>query len=156
MDIVLLATFFVGLASGFIGAIVGGGGLISIPFLIFIGLPPHTAIATNQLGALGLAIGAITRFIRSKEIQWRYIIPFTILAIGGGYLGSHILIETHEDLVRMIIVIFMLAILPVIFLKPKIGIQHSAPGSVRRIIGFVLYFLAFDSLIVNPKKSIKI
>ena len=67
----LIAIFFIGLGSNFIGAIAGGAGLISIPFLIFTGLPPHVAIATNKLGALGLNISVIPKFWKEKQIVWK-------------------------------------------------------------------------------------
>ena len=54
--ITLFLTFLIGVLASFIGAIVGGGGLLSIPFLMFIGLPPQTAIATNKFGSVGLSM----------------------------------------------------------------------------------------------------
>ena len=48
MEIFTLALILlIGLATGFVDSVVGSGGLISIPFLIFSGLPPHVAIATD-------------------------------------------------------------------------------------------------------------
>ena len=50
----MLISFFIvllGIATGFLGA--GGRGLISIPTLIYLGLTPQAAIATNKLGAVG-------------------------------------------------------------------------------------------------------
>jgi uncharacterized protein len=48
----LSGTFLVGVLASFIGSMVGSGGLISIPFLILIGIPPHTAVATHRVGAV--------------------------------------------------------------------------------------------------------
>jgi uncharacterized membrane protein YfcA len=49
----LTAVFLVGVAASVIGTMVGGGSLLSIPLLIFLGLPPQVAIATDRFAALG-------------------------------------------------------------------------------------------------------
>lgn len=41
----------IGLVAGFIDAVVGGGGLLSIPALLTLGIPPHTALGTNKFAA---------------------------------------------------------------------------------------------------------
>ena len=99
MEIIkLVATFFVGVFASFIGSMVGSGGLISIPFLIFLGLPPHIAIATNRVGAFGLQLGALARFLKSKEIAWKYVGWFSVLALVAGQVGSRLLLQTDEAL----------------------------------------------------------
>ncbi|MGP1782796.1 TSUP family transporter, partial [Shewanella frigidimarina] len=45
--------FFVAMLAGFIDAIAGGGGLLTIPALMWAGLPPTVALATNKLQACG-------------------------------------------------------------------------------------------------------
>ncbi|MFT6987988.1 MAG: putative membrane protein YfcA, partial [Psychromonas sp.] len=45
--------FPVAILAGFINAIAGGGGLLSIPILMWVGLPPATVLATNKLQACG-------------------------------------------------------------------------------------------------------
>ena len=50
----LLLTFVLGLFASFFGTVVGSGGLLSIPGLIFLGLSPQVAIATNRLAAIGM------------------------------------------------------------------------------------------------------
>ena len=50
MEIKLIATLVIGLVSGFIGAIAGGGGLLSVPSLILLGIPPQVTLATSKFG----------------------------------------------------------------------------------------------------------
>ncbi|MCW8994236.1 MAG: TSUP family transporter [Psychromonas sp.] len=53
----------VGLAAGFIDAIVGGGGMLTIPALLSLGLPPHLTLGTNKLSAsFGSGVAAYTYF----------------------------------------------------------------------------------------------
>ncbi len=53
----------VALAAGFIDAIAGGGGLLTVPALLSAGLPPHIALGTNKLAAsFGSSTAAITYY----------------------------------------------------------------------------------------------
>ena len=69
----VLSVFFVGVAAGALGAMVGGGSLLSIPFLIFLGLPPQVAIATDWFAGLGAALTAFFRLWLARKIVWRYV-----------------------------------------------------------------------------------
>ena len=66
MFIIVCPMLFV---AGFVDAIGGGGGLISLPAYLLAGLPVHTAIATNKLSSsCGTAL-ATGRFIRSDFVN---------------------------------------------------------------------------------------
>ena len=59
-----------GLCAGFIDAIAGGGGLISLPALLWAGLPPHLALGTNKLqSAVGTTM-AVHRYHAARLIDW--------------------------------------------------------------------------------------
>lgn len=58
--IVLPLVFLIGVVTGTVGALVGGGSLLSIPMLIVFGLPPQVAIATDRFAGLGAAATALT------------------------------------------------------------------------------------------------
>jgi len=68
--------FLIGFAAAFIGALAGGGGgLLSIPALIFLGLPANIAIATNKFGAMGFVGSTVGKFHKEKYIEWKYALP---------------------------------------------------------------------------------
>lgn len=80
---ILILFFFIALAEALIHAIAGGGGLITIPALLALGLPPAVAIATNKVGAVGGSFSAALHFIRVKEISLQktpdladYVFPY--------------------------------------------------------------------------------
>ncbi len=137
----LIAVFFVGLISGFVGAVAGGGGLISIPFLIFLGLPPQVAIATSKFGGVGLSFGAIVKFIKEKKIVWKYI-PFLIaISLIGGYIGANILLAVKSEVLSKVVGIILLLLLPTLFIKKEIGLENRVVTKRKRALGFFLYFL---------------
>lgn len=112
-----LILFLVALVAGFIDSIAGGGGLLTIPALMWAGLPPAAALATNKLQACGGSFFASVYFVRKGTVKLsdmklaigcalvgaaigttlvqmidanilKTILPFLILAIGGYFLFS--------------------------------------------------------------------
>lgn len=137
----LLGTFLVGVVASFIGSMAGSGGLISIPFLILIGIPPHIAVATHRVGAVGLQVGALTRFVTSKQIIWKYVLPMSALALLASQLGSRLLLKTDPTTLKHIIVAGMLIVLPTLFMKRDLGLQSIETSRCRKIIGSTVLFL---------------
>ena len=84
--------------AGFVDAIGGGGGLISLPAYYLAGVPIHHAIATNKLSsATGTLISTI-RIGKSVKIRWKLIAPAVVMALIGSYLGTRLSILTDEKI----------------------------------------------------------
>ncbi len=137
--ILFIATFVVGVIASTIGTLVGGGSLISIPFLIFLGLPPQMAIATDRFGGLG-QLTALYKFWKSKKIIWKFVFLFSVLSLAGSLIGSHLLLQINPSILKSVIGALMLILLPVIFLKRNIGVQPSEVHGIKKILGCIIYF----------------
>ena len=95
--------------AGFVDAIGGGGGLISLPAYLFAGLPIHNAIATNKLSsACGTSLSTV-RFIKNRLVSWNLAVPTIIFAMLGSSLGAHLSLHTSEKVMKYI----LFAVLPV-------------------------------------------
>ena len=76
--------------AGFVDAIGGGGGLISLPAYLIAGLPAHSAIATNKLSSTcGTSLAAF-RFARQGYIRPRLALPCMAAAAAGAWCGAHL------------------------------------------------------------------
>ncbi len=64
---ILAILFAVAFIAGFIDAIAGGGGLITIPALLMTGIPPAAALGTNKLQACGGSFSASLYFFTQKS-----------------------------------------------------------------------------------------
>ncbi len=142
MDLVAaLLIFLVGVFASFIGGMLGGGGsLISIPALTFLGLPPSIAVATNRFGCVGGAASSIFKFAKAKQILLKYVLPLTIISVIGSVIGAKILIEFNEDLLSKVMGILILIILPFTFLKRELGLKRKIVSKYYKIFGFIIYF----------------
>ena len=137
----LLFIFIVGFLASFIGTLSGGGGgLLSIPALIFLGLPPHVAIATNKFGALGGNVSSIFRFKKSKKIVTKYLIPLTIFCVTGTIIGTKILINIDKNLLSYVIGIILLIIAPILLFRRNFGIEIRKVSEKSVYFGYLGYF----------------
>lgn len=104
----LIVCPLVGLA-GFIDAIAGGGGFISLPAYLISGIPPINAIATNKISsAMGTTLATV-RYERMGYINARSTVPAAALALVGSWLGAMLAMRLSDDFIR----IAMLVLLPI-------------------------------------------
>lgn len=83
---------------GFVDAIGGGGGLISLPAYLLAGIPSHMAIATNKLSSALETTVTTIRFIREKLVSLKYAIPGVICAMAGSFVGAKLSLITDEKI----------------------------------------------------------
>lgn len=87
----ILIVILLGFLAAFIDAVVGGGGLISIPALLAIGMPPVVALGTNKLASAFGSLTSAIRFIRSGKVDLNIVLKLFpllfIAAIIGAYLA---------------------------------------------------------------------
>ena len=81
---IIALLFFVAMLAGFIDAIAGGGGLLTIPALMWAGLPPTVALATNKLQACGGSFFASFYFVRKGMVK----LSDMKLSIGCAFIGA--------------------------------------------------------------------
>jgi len=84
----LLMLLLVGLLSGFIDSVAGGGGLLALPALLFVGLPPQVALGTNKLqGSFG-TLSAGWNFISKKQVSLGKAMPGILFTLIGASTGA--------------------------------------------------------------------
>ena len=94
--------------AGFVDAIAGGGGLISLPAFVFAGLPVHQAIGTNKLASsLGTTIATV-RYAMSGYMVKAFVAVGVACGLSGSYIGSNLALLADDVVFKAI----MLALLP--------------------------------------------
>ena len=76
--------------AGFVDAVAGGGGLISLPAYIIAGIPVHNSIATNKLSSCMGTLLTTGKFAKDGLIPWKPALAGVIFAFAGSSLGAHI------------------------------------------------------------------
>ena len=119
MELELLLLWFVGVVTGVINTLAGGGSLLTLPMLIFLGLPPSVANGTNRIAILIQSIVTNAGF-RSKGINtYPFSVYFGISATIGAILGAQLAIEIDGKLFNRILAIIMLIVVAYLVLNRK-------------------------------------
>jgi len=144
MDIFDLAMIFsVALLGGAFGSLIGGTSIVTIPTLILLGLPPHTAIGTDRFGIIGIGLAGWYKFHKKGLINYRVAWTVAIPIFLGSIIGSHIVLQINEPLLKKIIVGTNIVMTVFILLNPRVGIEKRETDIPRReyIIGILLCLL---------------
>lgn len=128
-----------GLAGGFLGGQVGSGALITLPALLFIGLEPSVAIATNILSAWLTNFSAGFEYWRHQKIDFAHVVPFSLLSFVGAIIGARLVVSIDEMLLSYIIAGLFILLLVVLFRQPHE--PHGTDGGWRLALGYVLVFM---------------
>ena len=120
--------------AGFVDAIGGGGGLISLPAYLLAGVPIHNAIATNKLSSTCGTTLATVRFLRQGLVNWRLAVPSIVAAILGSSLGANLSLVTEDGIMEKILFL-VLPVVALVVLNPRIFRDNGedAPVLTRRI-----------------------
>ncbi|MCW8327599.1 TSUP family transporter [Photobacterium sp. SDRW27] len=130
----LIVLGLVAFAAGFIDAVAGGGGMLTVPTLLSIGLPPHIALGTNKLAATFASSTAAWTYYRKQLFSpsfWRASFIATLIgAITGTLVVDLISTDWLEKVLPLIIL--AVAIYTVWHPHPK-GNSHKLPKPCRRL-----------------------
>ncbi|HUF77766.1 MAG TPA: sulfite exporter TauE/SafE family protein [Thermoanaerobaculia bacterium] len=105
-----VALFASGAVAGALNVVAGGGSFLTLPVLIFLGLPATVANATNRVGILAQNVGAVWGFHRHRVLAWRWALAAAGPAVVGSVLGTWAALEVSDEAFRKILAFLMVAI----------------------------------------------
>ncbi|MBO8155476.1 MAG: sulfite exporter TauE/SafE family protein [Bacillaceae bacterium] len=121
----LLIILGVGIAAGFINILAGGGSLLTLPMLIFLGLPSALSNGTNRIAIMAQNITAILSFRQSGIFHWKLGLMLAVPAIIGSILGSKVAIDLSDEMFNRILSIVMIVVLFVLIFRPHKKFQYQ-------------------------------
>jgi uncharacterized membrane protein YfcA len=113
----------VGFVSGFLNILAGGGSLLTLPLLIFLGLPATVANATNRVGVLCQNVVAIGTFRRKGVLPMKLALLCTAPSLLGSYLGARLAVDIDERLFQRLLAGIMIGVLVIIVADPAKRLQ---------------------------------
>lgn len=138
--------FLAGIVAGCVDTIAGGGGLITVPILLGVGVPPAEALATNKLqGSFGTFIASLA-FIRRGEIDLRSFWPFVLAALLGSVAGTVGVRLIDASALKALIPALMIAVALYVLLSPRASdVEAHRRVSVGFFVGAVVPLIgAYD------------
>lgn len=119
--LILLALAGVGLFAGFVDAVAGGGGMISIPALLFVGMPPVAALATNKMqSVVGTAMAAFT-YWRRGFVTLKALIPAVALTYAGSLIGALVVKQVDTSLLTIAVPVALIGIALYFLFAPNLS-----------------------------------
>lgn len=98
IDLSLL--FIAGLLGGMLNSVAGGGTFITFPALLFAGVPPVSANATNTFASCSGYISGAYAFRKELREHKRELPKYIVISLLGGITGAWLLLQTPESLFR--------------------------------------------------------
>ena len=139
-----LLLFLVGLIAGTLNVIAGGGSLLSLPVMIFLGLPPTVANGTNRVAILLQNIGASWSFHRRGLVSREWLLIAVPPALVGAVVGTFAAVHIGElEFQRVLAVILVAAAAWQIWNPIKLHPEGDAeiPGGGKRLAFIAAFFL---------------
>lgn len=116
---------FMAFLAGFVDASAGGGGIITIPAYLFIGLPPHIALGTNKLSSCCGTLFAVISFWRGKAVNMRSALYAAAGSFVGSALGARTALMLDSGTLRTMLFILLPCAAAVIFFNRRLGESES-------------------------------
>lgn len=95
------------LVAGYVDAVAGGGGLISLPAYLLVGLPAHNAIATNKLSSSFGAVFATVRYGQQGYIRKKLALVCVPAALAGSRCGAKLSMLVPEDIFQLLLILVL-------------------------------------------------
>ena len=148
---IIAMLFTVAVFAGLIDTIAGGGGLITIPVLLSIGIPPISALATNKFQSVFGTFSASLYFIRKKfvnlsQIKWMILVSFI-----GSTIGSFTLLQIDPSILQKTIPILLIIIGFYFLLSKNVGeVEKHKIVSILFFTAIVIFIIGFYDGFFGP------
>ena len=131
--------------AGTVDAIAGGGGLITLPTLLAVGLPPHQALGTNKAQSVWGSAAALVTFVRAGAVDRGWAPLLFALGLLGAFAGAAAVLAVTPGVLRpVVIVLLTLAALVMIVRKPAAAAAVPANLARRRAVLLAAVIGAYD------------
>ena len=120
-----------GVLCGFVNTLAGSGSLISLPILMFIGLPPNMANGTNRVGVFTQNLVTTSTFHRKGILDIPLGLTVAIPTIAGSILGAFIVLELPDRAVEIVVGVVLFIMLIPMWFNPKQWLEGKDLSNTR-------------------------
>ncbi len=142
----IILVLVVGFLAGIINVMAGGGSLLTMPLLIFMGLDSTMANGTNRIAILFQNATAIGGFKSKGQSAGKFGIVLGIAALLGAIIGSKIALEIPDGLFNKILAVVMVLVVVMTLLNPSLKIKEGEAlalrlGTKHKVLAVIALFL---------------
>lgn len=136
-ELVLLGIFV-----GFVNTLSGSGSLLTLPFLISLGLPANVANGTNRIAILMQNVVGVASFKKQKVFEFKEAVWLTIPAIIGAVIGASVAVKISDALMEKIIAGILVFMFLLLIFKPNMWLREQAKD-LKTKPNFVQFIVLF-------------
>jgi uncharacterized membrane protein YfcA len=129
--------FVTGLVAGFVDSIAGGGGLITLPVMLSVGLEPQQALGTNKLQATFGSGSAAWHYARAKTVPLADCTRGFLITCVGAAAGTLVVQRLDPIFLKRVIPVLLIVVAMYVLFKPRLGAEDLHPRMTR---------ISFDTL----------
>lgn len=132
-----------GFMAAFLNSLVGGGGLISLPVLMLLNIPPHSVLGTNKLASSSGTITSIIYFIKKKKINIFITSVCSPFSFFGSFLGVKSILRIDGDFLYYIVPFLIISLAIYMIFAKKFGINNNFKKAswYSLFLGMILAFI---------------
>jgi uncharacterized membrane protein YfcA len=140
--------------AGFVDAIAGGGGLITLPAYLAHGLSPLLLLGTNKLSSsMGTAVAA-ARFLKETRSDAYFLCVIAVLAAGGAFLGARAISLVPPEFIRYLLIVLLPPVAILLAARHSFGLQDTSSrlpeGSLLARSGGIALATSFYDGMLGP------
>lgn len=147
---ILVFLGFVAFVAGFVDSLAGGGGLLTIPALMAVGVPPVSALATNKFQSSFGTGGAFLAFARNGHIDFRRYAPAALAAIVGSALGAITVQVVSPTFLAACVPVLLVAMMVYYWVAPPARQDDVHPAASPRVIAALCFVIGFYDGFFGP------
>lgn len=139
-----LLLFSVGVISGVINVMAGGGSSLTLPVLIFLGLDSALANGTNRIAIVIQNIAAVSSFKKEKYFQFDISLKLSLLTLPGSIVGAIAAVKMSDELFQKILAVVMIGIIvSMVIPKSKTVYSDDPNNKISFWAHLSMFFIGF-------------
>lgn len=138
----IIVVIVVGIVGGFVNTLAGGGSLLTLPALIFVGLPSAVANGTNRVAVLMNNAAAVAGFRQHGLADFKFSLGLSVPAVVGAIVGAKLAVDISDALFQKVLAAVMLLVMGLILWNPTRRWQgdQAVLSPKRRLLAMVAFF----------------
>jgi len=136
--------FVAGVLGGALNAVAGGGSFIAFPALLFTGVPPIPANATNSLSLWTGIVASGGAYRNQLDVPWRVLLPLLVTSVIGGILGAFLLLRTPAHTFMEVLPWMMLGATLLFVFGPRLAAGRPSKVGADATVGAIVVASVFE------------
>ena len=143
----IIGLMIVAFAAGYIDAVAGGGGMLQLPALLFVGVPPVAALATNKIVGFTGTLLAVIKYSLEKKVYWKLVFYAAIPCLIASFFGSQVAMLLNPEVLTWMMLLCIPIALFFVLQKNQDYDKSKAVDSSCKTIAVIAPLGFYDGLL---------